>query len=235
MCEYVYRNKPRTGQACGAAKTKEVNFGSVMFRLCAMHAKSNKVKAAIERSGPQITEQEKVQNNFAELTAPPIIASEDIASFLDMQTSGRSGNRVNSSIWAITLNFNKTLESITPEEKLKIKTLASYLFIDINPDSDLPNLFAFILKDDSTPITRAELDNVKYDWAFEVGREQRRLHIHALVSIQHHLWIHFDFQIKNFMHEYLGWRPNFEAKIQKVATDHAWERYLNKNIESIEV
>lgn len=132
--------------------------------------------------------------------------------------------KVHHSVWNITINSNKTYESMTESQKSDFKDFADYLF-----DTTTTRRF---LTDAKAGDNIIELKCEKY---FEVGDNQHRLHLHGQIMLTHRG--HFRLEtnkIREFAHRALGYPIHLNAP---VGSDHvrAYSEYMAKKANAEQV
>ena len=126
----------------------------------------------------------------------------------------------------MTLNLNEKFSTMTAERKKQFKDFAVYLF-------DNKNILNFFKDKTSPGNPLAHMDHVEIKWAPEVGKESGRLHLHALVAIEHHGFLSFKAnEFRAYAKEYFGHAIHLDCPLSSNEKTK-WENYLQKGFREI--
>lgn len=124
----------------------------------------------------------------------------------------------------ITLNLNEKFSSMSQEQKERFRDFAKDLF-------DKKDILLYFEDRDSPGNPLANMDNVQIDWKPEVGPQKGRLHLHALVAIEHHGFLTFKAnELRDAARNLFGHSVYLQCPVssnQRVR----WENYLNKGVQ----
>lgn len=132
--------------------------------------------------------------------------------------------RINKSVFAITINFQKTPESMDEDQKNKARLLNEYLF-------DRENILDLVECAKNGQPEQCDIINVRIGSHFEIGQNKGRLHIHGLVEIDHRTCLRIiQSDLRAIVNQFFGSRVhlNIQAKPQSNSS-HIWERYMAKS------
>lgn len=150
----------------------------------------------------------------------------DLNEFVEESVVIDPAERIRKSLFAFTINTNKTVDGLTEEEKNKFKKIMKHLF-DNNAIED------FIICRDGAPCFRENPElivNKRVGYAFEIGGQFNKLHAHASLEIDHKTLISIDLpQLKELFRQYLGFAPHINIKTPKQISSITWEKYISKN------
>ena len=125
------------------------------------------------------------------------------------------------------MNLNETFKSMTREQKEKFRDFAKDLF-------DKKDILQYFKDRDSPQNPLANIDKVQINWKPEVGPKKGRLHLHALVSIEHHGFLTFQAnELREDARTLFGHSVYLQCPVssnQKVK----WENYVNKGLQEEE-
>lgn len=146
--------------------------------------------------------------------------------FGDMFRSEEKHKKKKSTDMLLTMNLNEKFATMTTERKQLFKNFAVSLF----DDKRILEYF----KDKMSPANPlANMDHVDIKWKPEVGSKTGRLHLHALVSIEHHGWLSFRANdLREAARQYFGHAVHLSCPLssnEKVK----WENYIMKGFEEI--
>jgi hypothetical protein len=96
----------------------------------------------------------------------------------------RSKGKVKSSVYLITINSNKTLESLNKNEKKQFKDYVDFIFAEQNLKDN------YIIDNHGDDINDI-IESIDIEHHFEISPVTNRLHCHAYINIQHHGHISF--------------------------------------------
>lgn len=98
--------------------------------------------------------------------------------FADLAPAKNAGPKVKSSVFLVTFNRNKTLESMSDEDKKKFRD-----YIDFVMSKE--NLLTHYLKDTNGADLNAVIRNIDVERSFELSHDAGLLHAHVYINIQH--------------------------------------------------
>ena len=101
----------------------------------------------------------------------------------DEQTEAHKG-KLRSSIYLITINSNKTLESLSIAEKKRFKDFVDFVFTDENLKEN------YIVDNNGMDVNEIT-ESLEIEYHFEVSPKNNRLHCHIYINIQHRGHISF--------------------------------------------
>lgn len=194
QCNYFYNKGKNKGKQCDKHPYKNAKY-------CSDHKDT-----AIAKHGNK----EEVQQKQISKLANDNVFSEEIA---------KPAKKQNKSLFLLTLNTNKVLDTLSDDDKKEFKKFMEFVF---NPD----NFTDFLMDRTSTP---AEvIDDMKLDYQFELSSDGR-LHTHAIADINHSgcLTIRLN-DIRELARKILGYNLYIDCRIGR-DTASAWKAYMVKN------
>src|SRR4051812_41706127 len=146
----------------------------------------------------------------------------------DKSREGKKKARQRSTDMLLTLNLNEQFDHMSKEQKQKFRDFAVDLF-------DKKDILTYFQDRFSPGNPLANIENVEIKWKPEIGPKTGRLHLHALVAIEHHGFLSFkanrlrDHALKVFGHGiYLNCPISSNERIK-------WVNYLNKGFGDAEI
>ena len=141
--------------------------------------------------------------------------------FGDLFQDNKRKKKKKSTDLLMTLNLNEKFSTMTSERKKQFKDFAVSMF-------DNKKILEFFKDRTSPENPLAHMDHIEIKWAPEVGKETGRLHLHALVAIQHHGFLTFkanDFCA--YAKDYFGHSVYVDCPVSSNEKIN-WENYLQK-------
>lgn len=131
------------------------------------------------------------------------------------------------SYFNITLNYQKNYYSLTEEEKNIYKKFTYDLF-------KKHRLLKFMEDKHSNDIHR-NIETIKSNYIFEVGKKFLKLHVHGYYRIVHtsHLTLYAN-KLRDYAYEKLGYNIHVNIKPHSNHNKN-WESYMRKNLEGEKV
>lgn len=136
----------------------------------------------------------------------------------------KKGRKLKSTDLMITLNLNEKFTNMTTEQKRAFRQFAVDLF-------DKKQILSFFKDRENPSNPLANMQNVEIKWRPEVGPQQGKLHLHALVAITHTGFYTFkanelrSFATQTFGHNiYLSCPVSSNERVK-------WESYLQKGVQ----
>ncbi len=159
-----------------------------------------------------------------------IEAADDLQQFIGTQQPVNiNEDRIRKSVFALTMNTNKPINKLSPEDREKIKKIMNHLFID-------DNIIDFVDCRDGGGCFRENpelLIEKRWDYKFEVGEKFHKLHAHALIEIDHRTILTLDISgLKSLFREFFGWNWHINVSAKKQIDSSTWSHYINKYIPS---
>lgn len=150
-CDYRYYRGKNRGQQC-----------EIQTRAGRCH----KHRKCIETAASEAEKGTKLQND-------EVFGNSNVAP--DIQPKGK----VKSSIYLVTVNTNKTLESLSASEKKQFKDFIGFIF-------DKQNLIDNYIIDNYGQAMADILESIEVEYHFEISPQNNRLHCHAYVAVEHY-------------------------------------------------
>jgi len=199
VCEFILTAGKRKGQECSA--------GCGTRQFCGRHVKM----IAKRESGSAKTK-----------------ADQDLETFIGTQTPVDIGeDRIRKSVFALTINSNKNIKRLSPEDQEKLKQIMDHLFTN-------DNIIDFIECRPGAPCFRENPELIvekRWQFKFEVGSKYGKIHAHALIEIDHRTIITMDITgLKDLFREFFGWNFHINVQVKKQLDSSAWAHYLGKGI-----
>src|SRR5271170_1833180 len=95
------------------------------------------------------------------------------------ETKKKKKKKKRSTEMFVTMSLNEVFTTMTTERKILFRDFAKWLF-----DQRKILMYFHDMTNPSDPLQN--MDNVHIEWRPEVGKEKGVLHLHAIVSIEHH-------------------------------------------------
>lgn len=137
--------------------------------------------------------------------------------------------KTKSSVWLITLNSQKDINVMSNDQKRMFKDFAEWVF-------DKDRFAQFYLKDMNSPADPTKnIKSLDIKYQFEVGNEQGRLHIHALVNLKHTGMYRFEAnKLRTFAKTALGYGVYLDSPVRSDEVS-AMDEYVNKSHQVVTV
>ena len=121
----------------------------------------------------------------------------------------------------LTLNLNESFVNMTEEQKIRFRDFMVRLFDDREILQYFEDKFS-----PENPL--ANIASVEVKWRPEVGPSQGKLHVHALVAIEHHGFFSFKAnKLREDCRKYFGHAVYLQCPISSNARTK-WLNYINK-------
>ena len=129
---------------------------------------------------------------------------------------------VKSSIWNLTINSNQVFKNMDDTKKQTFKKLIEFVH-------DPKNLFQHFISDRNSPDNpRANIKDVKTDYAFEVGGQHGLLHAHSYIRILHTGYLQMKLNdMRELFRRKMGKSVNIQAPVSS-DSQASWEAYMHK-------
>jgi len=125
----------------------------------------------------------------------------------------------------VTLNLNERFSSMTGEQKQQFKKFANFLFAE-----DQQGILDFFIDRTSPEDVHANIDKIEIKWLPEIGPKNGKLHLHALVSIEHHGFLSFQAnELRSFAKDYFGHGIYLNCPISS-SEKLKWANYIQKGL-----
>lgn len=198
-CRFILTTGPRKGQVC--------DKGCGSNDQCSRHRKIVEIRE---------NKKEKVDL--------------DLKEFIGNQAPvDLGGDRLRKSVFGLTLNSQRTVESLDETDRAKIQKIMKYLF-----DPDIGAILDFVDCRDGASCFRENpelLVENRWDYKYEIGTNQQRLHAHSLIELDHRTVVSLDISgLKALFREYFGWSWHINVTAKAQTDSASWAHYINKNI-----
>lgn len=154
-------------------------------------------------------------------------AETELAEFIggqDVQPVMYDEDRINKSIFMITINTNKRVEDLQDYQKERFKAMMIHLFDD-------KNIFDFIQRPDKDGIDEDDFDiiQIKLGYNFEVGSAKRCLHAHATIEIDHKTILRLNIpELRSLINRVVDSPCYLDVRTPRQVTSATWNKYINK-------
>ena len=159
-----------------------------------------------------------------------IKAKSDLNEFLngEAQVAIPQKQKNKQSIFLLSINTNRTVDKMDQKNREDFKALADALFNE-------NEIFDFVIKRYGREPPEDNLIVDRWtDFNYEVGEENHRLHLHAVIDIKHNSNLLIDLpRLRNFINEKMGYKLNVNLKVEKTNSLKKFIDYSNKNNESV--
>ncbi len=137
------------------------------------------------------------------------IAADNVFGSNKPEVAAEPAPKVKSSVWLVTINSQKDLSNMSTEQKIIFKDFAEWIF-------DKDRFVSYYLNDLTSPNDPAKnIKDLSIAYQFEVGGQQGRLHLHAIVNLKH--TGHFKFkanELRSFAKSSLGYNVHLDAPVR---------------------
>lgn len=128
----------------------------------------------------------------------------------------------------LTLNLNERLVTMNSDQKTKFKEFGVALF-------DHRKILDYFKSKTNPTDPLRDMDEVKISWKPEVGPKTGKLHIHALISIEHHGFLTFQpNELRDDAKEYFGHAIYLNSPVSSNERTK-WENYISKGFQDAEI
>lgn len=128
--------------------------------------------------------------------------------------------RINKSIFMITINCNKTLENLTENQRNRFKVLMEHLF-------DKGHIMDFVQSPDND--ANEHILQIRTDYNFEIGPINRTVHSHSTLEIDHKTMLRLNIpELRKLTNKLMGSACHINIKTPHQISSKTWERYINK-------
>ena len=202
-CRYIHQRGKLKGTRCEVCPYKNQVF-------CAAHKRSNQVDR----------DKKKDENNKN-------LKDDDVFTSSKPQKTIKEPI-LKSSVWHITINSNRSLDSLNKKEKMEFKNINEYLF-------EKQGIMDFI-----TDAKKAGHDNIKEvtsEVYFEAssGSGNGRIHSHAYLKIIHSGLLSLQANdLRSFLKRVLGYSCHLDCPVSS-DSEFAWNQYIKKNQNKIDL
>lgn len=150
-----------------------------------------------------------------------------LGDFIQQEPVEINEDRIRKSVFGLTMNSNRTLDSMSEDDKQKIKRLMEYLF-------DQEKIYDLVIPREGARCFRENpelLVETNCGYRYEVGGKQSRLHVHAFVEIDHRTVVHINLtKLKALFREYFGQSWYIHCTVKKAIDSSAYVHYMGKDI-----
>ena len=211
-CSYIYAKGKQKGQRCTVIPHKGKSY-------CCNHKGSEQAKYGKPRN--DVIEHKKDMN-------AECLAEDEV--FSGENTVRAANSTPKSSVWAITVNSNKSLDDLTTDQKKDFRDICNYLF------RGETHVLEFV-SDRGQRDTRELIDNVESEMYFETSSSDKggRLHAHCYLRIEHHgnLILRAN-DLREFYRKTLGYTIHLHCPVSSDQVSQ-WRAYISKGANKVDL
>lgn len=148
-----------------------------------------------------------------------------LADFIGEQKPIPQRQKNKKSVFLVTINSNKTLDSMNEQDRNNFKSITKTLFDD-------DGIFDYLVKRYGGVIPEPEVIVDKFsDYNYEIGEEAGRLHMHGIVDVEHKSNILIDIaRLRNYINEVMGYPVHVNVRVEKANSLRKFINYANKGL-----